>query len=111
MPARPFRMPDSVLRLTPSARAVSVTVRFNGFRHNTLSTSPGCGGLCIFIVTSVVILVVYVIYVLAGTGECDEEPFDSLVPESRHADQCNLCGYGLQSAWRSTKANSCWLPD
>src|ERR1700730_1759339 len=71
MPARPFRMPDSVLRLTPSARAVSVTVRFNGFRHNTLSTSPGCGGLCIFMVTSMVVLVVYVIYVLAGTDECD----------------------------------------
>ncbi len=32
-----------------------------------------------------------------------EEPFDPFVPKplDRHADQCNLCGYGLQSARRS----------
>src|SRR5438105_2111766 len=71
IPARPFRMPDSVLRLTPSARAAAVTVKCRGSRHNVLSTSPGCGGLCIFMVTSVVVLVIYAIYVLAGTNKCD----------------------------------------
>src|SRR2546422_7288353 len=69
MPARPFRMLDSVFRLTPSARAASVTVRFRGSRHSSLSTSPGCGGLCIFMVTSVVVLVVHAIYVLPSGDE------------------------------------------
>ena len=48
IPARPFRMLDSVLRLTPNASAACVTVRPRGFKHNSRSTSPGCGGLCIF---------------------------------------------------------------
>lgn len=39
-------------------RAASLTVRFRASRHSCLSTSPGWGGLCIFIVTSGVILVV-----------------------------------------------------
>ncbi len=42
-------MLDSVLRLTPSPRAASVTVRFSGSIQSCFSTSPGCGGLCIFI--------------------------------------------------------------
>src|SRR5437773_744030 len=71
IPARPFRMPDSVLRLTPSDRAASVTVKFRGSRHSALSTSPGCGGLCIFMFTSVVVLVVHTIHVLGGASECD----------------------------------------
>src|SRR6266566_1167012 len=71
IPARPYRMPDSVLRLTPSDRAASVTVKFRGSRHSSLSTSPGCGGLCIFIFTSVVVLGVDAIHVLAGTSERD----------------------------------------
>lgn len=50
-------------------RGASVTVRFRGARHSSLSTSPGCGGLCIFIVTSVVVLVVHVIDVLAGADK------------------------------------------
>src|SRR2546427_6665444 len=70
MPARPFRMRDSVLRLTPGDRAASVTVKFRGSRHSCLNTSPGCGGLCIFIVTSMIVLVVYAIYVLPDTSEC-----------------------------------------
>jgi hypothetical protein len=70
MPARPFRMLDKVLRLTPSDLAASVMVRFRGSRHSVLSTSPGCGGLCIFIMTSVVVLIVDLIYVLAGTRFC-----------------------------------------
>jgi hypothetical protein len=53
-------MLDSVFRLTPSDRAASVTVKCKG----CLSTSPGCGGSCIFMVTSMVILVVHAIYVL-----------------------------------------------
>src|SRR5258708_6572613 len=80
MPARPFRMPDSDLRLTPSDRAASVTVKFRGSRHSVLSTSPGCGGLCIFIFSSVVVLVIYVIEVLAGTNECD-------APVAAHLDR------------------------
>src|SRR5579871_4385302 len=58
MPARPFRMLDKVLRLTPSDFAASVMVIFRGSKHSVLSTSPGCGGLCIFIVTLVVVLIV-----------------------------------------------------
>src|SRR5580658_1533972 len=69
MPARPFRMLDRAFRLTPSARAASVTVKFRGSRHSALSTSPGCGGLCIFIVTSMIVPVVYAIYVLPYTSE------------------------------------------
>ena len=61
-------MLDNAFRLTPSDRAASVTVKFRGSRHSCLSTSPGCGGSCIFMVTSMVILVVYAIYVLPGTS-------------------------------------------
>src|SRR5579859_6644980 len=71
MPARPLRMLDRVLRLTPSDLAASVTVRFRGSRHSALSTSPGCGGLCIFIVTSMVVLIVDLVHVLAGISERD----------------------------------------
>jgi len=49
---------------TPSDLAASVTVKFRGSRQSCLSTSPGCGGLCIFMVTSMVVLVVHPIYVL-----------------------------------------------
>jgi tRNA(fMet)-specific endonuclease VapC len=45
-PDRPFKMLDSVFRLTPSPRAASVTVRFSGSKQSSFSTSPGCGGLC-----------------------------------------------------------------
>src|SRR5712691_6517267 len=71
MPARPLRMADSVLRLTPRDRAASVMVKFRGSRHSVLSTSPGCGGLCIFIFTSVVVLVVHTLYIFAGARERD----------------------------------------
>src|SRR5450759_2165755 len=71
MPARPLRMPDSVLRLIPRDRAASVTVKFRGSRQSVLSTSPGCGGLCIFIITSVVVLVVNAVHILPGKCECD----------------------------------------
>src|SRR5580700_2623570 len=71
MPARPFKMADKVFRLTPSDLAASVTVSFSGSTHSALSTSPGCGGLCIFIVTSVVILIVDLLHVLAGANERD----------------------------------------
>jgi hypothetical protein len=46
-----------------------VTVKCQGSRHSCLSTSPGCGGLCIFMVTSMVVLVVYAIDLLPGTSE------------------------------------------
>src|ERR1039457_3570077 len=69
MPARPLRMLDSAFRLTPRDRAASVTVKFRGSRHSCLSTSPGCGGLCIFMVTSMVIFVADAIYVLSDTSE------------------------------------------
>src|ERR1017187_245515 len=69
MPARPLRMLDSAFRLTLSDRAASVTVNFRGSRHSCLSTSPGCGGLCIFMVTSMVVLVVYAIYIHPDTNE------------------------------------------
>ena len=48
-PTRPLTMPDKAFRLTPRDRAAAVTVKFNGSRHSCLSTSPGCGGLYIFI--------------------------------------------------------------
>src|SRR5450755_4649603 len=71
MPARPLRMPESVLRLTPRDRATSVTVKFKGSRHRVLSTSPGCGGLCIFIMTSVVVFVIDTAHILPGTYDGD----------------------------------------
>ncbi len=71
MPARPLRMPESVLRLTPSDRAVSVTFSPNGSRHKLLSTSPGCGGLCIFIVASVVVLIVDTLNIFPSANERD----------------------------------------
>src|SRR5258706_5860318 len=71
MPARPFRMLDRVLRLTPSDVAASVMVRCRGSRHSVLSTSPGCGGLCIFIVTSVAVFIVDLVCVFAGIGKRD----------------------------------------
>jgi hypothetical protein len=42
--------PESVLRLTPNAPAAPVTVKPSGSRQRDLSTSPGWGGLCSFIV-------------------------------------------------------------
>ena len=72
MPVRPLRILDRAFRLTPSDRAASVTVRFMGSRHSCLRTSPGWGGLCIFIFTSVVILVIDANCILA-------------LPRKRHA--------------------------
>src|ERR1700685_3325529 len=69
IPARLLTMPDSVLRLTPSDRAASVTVKFRGSKQSVFSTSPGCGGLCIFIFTSVVVLIVHMCDVLPCTSE------------------------------------------
>jgi hypothetical protein len=57
------------VRLTPSDRAASVTVNFRGSKQSVFSTSPGCGGLCIFIFTSVVALIVHIFDVLPGTSE------------------------------------------
>jgi hypothetical protein len=59
MPDRPFRMAERVLRLTPRAAAASVTVKPSGRKHSSRNTSPGWGGLCILMVTSVVVLVVH----------------------------------------------------
>src|ERR1035438_10758010 len=75
MPARALSMPDSVLRLIPRDRAASVMVRFRGSRHSVLRTSPGCGGLCIFILTSVVVLVIDAVRIPRGVCE-----FDAPVP-------------------------------
>jgi hypothetical protein len=44
-------------------------VSFRGSMQSCLSTSPGWGGLCIFMVTSMVVLVVYAIYILPDTSE------------------------------------------
>ena len=41
---------DKVFLLTPRAFAVSVTVRPSGSRQSSRRISPGCGGLCIFMV-------------------------------------------------------------
>jgi hypothetical protein len=43
MPDFPLRIADSVLRLTPSPFAVSVTVKPKGSRQSSFNTSPGCG--------------------------------------------------------------------
>src|SRR4029077_10912523 len=43
MPVRPFNKLDSVLRLTPSALAASVTLTPKGSRHNVRKISPGWG--------------------------------------------------------------------
>ena len=52
------RILDSVLRLTPSAWAASVTLRPNGTRQSSRRISPGWGGLCIFMVDSVVVFII-----------------------------------------------------
>src|ERR1700749_2345309 len=71
MPARPFRMLDKVLRLTPREFATFVMVIFSGSRQSVLSTSPGCGGLCIFILALMVVLIVNMVGVLTGENKSD----------------------------------------
>ena len=51
IPALPLRMDDNVLRLTPRLSAASVTETPSGSRHKSRIISPGCGGLCINIVS------------------------------------------------------------
>jgi len=51
MPERPLTIELSVLRLTPSALAVSVIEAPTGLMQSSFKTSPGCGGLCIFIIS------------------------------------------------------------
>src|SRR5579863_2853126 len=77
MPARPLRTLESVFRLTPSDRAASVTVKFRGSRQRVFNTSPGCGGLCIFIVTSVVVFIV-------DTNHISQGPRERHAPVSAH---------------------------
>jgi hypothetical protein len=36
---------DKVLRVTPSDRDASVTVKFRGSKYNSFNILPGCGGL------------------------------------------------------------------
>jgi len=63
MPERPFKMLDRVLRLTPSAWAASVMLRPRGSRQGSRKTSPGWGGLYIFMLDSVVALIVNILNV------------------------------------------------
>src|ERR1700689_4378484 len=55
-PDLPFSSSDKALRVTPRPFAASVTGMHSGSRHSSRITSPGCGGLCIVIGTSSVII-------------------------------------------------------
>src|SRR5438046_724583 len=52
--ARPFTTRESATRDTPSLRANSLTL--SSARTLSRSTSPGCGGLCILLISSSVIV-------------------------------------------------------
>src|SRR5262245_20005000 len=52
MPALPFTRLFNAWRVTPSTLAPSVTVSPNGSRQSCRTVRPGCGGLCIGMVTS-----------------------------------------------------------
>ena len=58
MPARPFNVAERVFRLTPSASAASVILSPISSIHSARSTSPGWGGLCIFIINGFIIRLV-----------------------------------------------------
>ena len=77
-------MRESVFRLTPSAAAACVTVSPSGFTHRSRSTSPGWGGLCIFMArSSVVAFVIDVLGFVVGKTECDPPvPADFHGPDS-----------------------------
>nr|DAJ20041.1 MAG TPA: hypothetical protein [Siphoviridae sp. ctmtD6] len=55
MPALPLRMRDKAARVMPKRCAASVTLVSARYSRNT---APGCGGLCIFILVSLVIVLV-----------------------------------------------------
>ena len=55
-----FGSAESVLRLTPRAFAAAVTLRPRGSRHKSRSTSPGCGGLCMSIAGSLLMIVLII---------------------------------------------------
>src|SRR5438270_11492096 len=73
MPVRPWRRFDSVERLTSRAFAALVTVKPRGSRHSFLSTSPGCGGLCMrkLFIFLMVIFVVDIRNLFAFESKCD----------------------------------------
>jgi hypothetical protein len=51
MPVWPFKSSDSAFRLTPSALAAPEIDRPSGFRQSSRIISPGCGGLCIILLS------------------------------------------------------------
>src|SRR5438874_1518426 len=57
IPALPFTKLLSAWRVTPSTFAPSVTVMPSGSRQSCRTVKPGCGGLCIGMVTSPSVLV------------------------------------------------------
>ncbi len=71
IPARQLRIDESVLRLTPRALAASVTDMPRGSKQSSRRTSPGCGGLCIRRVMSVIVLVVDQDSIFAVEGKRD----------------------------------------
>src|SRR5437879_4196928 len=81
IPARPFRMADRVLRLTPKASAACVTVTPSGSKQRALMISPGWGGLYMRIATTslVIVLVIHGIRILAHKLERHPP-----VPADRH---------------------------
>src|SRR5712691_2686667 len=70
-PARPLRIPESVLRLTRSALAAADTERPSGSRHSSRMISPGCGGLCMQTLLSVIVDVIHVDGIVALEAEHD----------------------------------------
>jgi len=95
IPDRPFRMLDRVLRLTPSAWAASVTLRPKGPRQSTRRISPGWGGLCIFMVESVVVFIINILNVEARKLECHTPA--PAYPDSPNALPVTFQGMQVQS--------------
>ncbi len=62
IPNRAFNNDDSVFRETPRPLAASVTVNPKGSKHNSLTVSPGCGGLNMPILSSLMVINIIYIY-------------------------------------------------
>jgi hypothetical protein len=128
IPAWPFRMLDNVLRLTPKALAARVTDNPKGSRHSFLRISPGCGGLCIRIAfTSMIILIINICDIFADKSERDTPiPADLDGPSSLpiaaqfvevQTRQIHISGLGdtetLNRPKTNRKRSAClaWMPD
>ena len=85
MPARAFRIAESVLRVIPSRAAESVTLNASGSSQPSRNTSPGCGGLCITVGGLVIVAVVDMDHILSLHAKVTRQlplTFSAHVPRS-----------------------------